>query len=159
MPAGKSHIRITLEDAAIHLWRRAPYWRLSIVMAAFFTIVAIAHLFYLASNSYSGPELTLKIRELHAARTLDGLVLTIEGDILNTGSTPRDVPRLRVALYNLTTAGELQSKIVDPPVVRLASGAVAHFRTSFERPDNRVDHAWVEMIGVWAYEVWLPKRQ
>jgi hypothetical protein len=38
--------------------------------------------------------LGLKIQKLAPARTLDGLI--IEGDVLNTGETPREIPRLRL---------------------------------------------------------------
>jgi DUF2939 family protein len=79
------------------------------------------------------PGAGLKIEKLAPARTPDGLM--IEGDILNTGSTPRDLPRLRVALRDAAER-EVQFKIVDPPSARLAPGAVAHFKTPFERPDK-----------------------
>jgi hypothetical protein len=75
----------------------------------------------------------LKIEKLAPARTPDGLM--IEGEITNTGKTARDIPRLRVALRD---AGEkeLQFKVVDPPTPQLLPGAVAHFKTPFEHPDN-----------------------
>jgi hypothetical protein len=75
----------------------------------------------------------LKIDNLLPARTPGGLL--IEGDVTNTGKTARDVPMLRVALRD---AGEkeVQSKIVDPPQRRLPPGAVAHFKTPFDHPDD-----------------------
>jgi hypothetical protein len=80
------------------------------------------------------PEAGLKIEKLAPARTPgDGLM--IEGDILNPGNIPRDVPRLRVALRNAAQR-EVQFEIIDPPSARLAPGAVAHFKTPFERPDD-----------------------
>jgi hypothetical protein len=79
------------------------------------------------------PGAGLKIEKLAPARTPSGLM--IEGDILNTGNTPRDVPRLRVALRDAGQK-EVQFKIVDAPTARLAPGAVAHFKTPFERPDD-----------------------
>ena len=39
---------ITLEDSARHLWRTAPWWRLSVMAAAAFTVAWVAHLGYLA---------------------------------------------------------------------------------------------------------------
>ena len=66
-------------------------------------------------------------------RTADGLV--IEGDITNTGSTARDVPRLRVALRDPGDK-ETQFKIIDPPTARLAPGETAHFTTSFDHSDE-----------------------
>jgi Protein of unknown function (DUF3426) len=61
--------------------------------------------------------------------------LTIEGDIHNTGKASQDVPRLRLALRDASQR-ELQVKIIDPPLSELRPDAVAHFRTSFQRPDN-----------------------
>ena len=66
--------------------------------------------------------------------TAEGLV--IEGDITNTGrSTARDVPRLRVALRD-PAEKETQFKIIDPPAARLGPGETAHFKTSFDHPDE-----------------------
>jgi hypothetical protein len=45
----------------------------------------------------------LKIQKLAPARSVDGLI--IEGDVLNTGATPREVPRLRVALRDAAEKG------------------------------------------------------
>ena len=75
----------------------------------------------------------LKIEKLAPSRTPDGLI--IEGDITNTGKTTRDVPRLRVALRDAAEK-EVQFKIVDPPQPRLPPGAVAHFKTPFDHPDD-----------------------
>jgi predicted Zn finger-like uncharacterized protein len=75
----------------------------------------------------------LKIEKLAPARTPDGLV--IEGEITNTGKTARDVPRLRVALHDAAEK-EVQFKIIDPPRTQLPPGAVAHFKTPFEHPDD-----------------------
>jgi len=75
----------------------------------------------------------LELAKIAPTRTADGLV--IEGDITNTGSTARDVPRLRVALRD-PAEKEKQFKIIDPPVLRLAPGETAHFKTSFDHPDE-----------------------
>ena len=72
-------------------------------------------------------------REGGASRTSDGLI--IEGDIANSGKTTQDVPRLRVALRDAAEK-EVQFKIVDPPQPRLAPGAIAHFKTPFDHPDD-----------------------
>jgi hypothetical protein len=79
----------------------------------------------------SGPG--LELAKIAPTRTADGLV--IEGDITNTSSTARDVPRLRVALRD-TTEKETEFKIIDPPTPRLAPGETAHFKTSFDHPDE-----------------------
>ena len=78
--------------------------------------------------SWSG----LKIGKLMPTRSLDGV--TIEGDITNTGYTTRDLPRLRVALHDVDQ--EVPFKIIDPPQLRLAAGAVAHFKTPLEHPED-----------------------
>jgi len=44
----KRSMAISLEDSAKHLWRDAPYWRVSVVAAAVFTVAWFAHLGYLA---------------------------------------------------------------------------------------------------------------
>lgn len=75
----------------------------------------------------------LKIQNLAPARTVNGLM--IEGDVLNAGTTPREVPRLRVALRDAAEK-EVQLKIINSPITRLAPGAIAHFKTPFERPDD-----------------------
>jgi len=79
----------------------------------------------------SGPGLELD--KIIPMRTGDGLV--IEGDITNTGSTARDVPRLRVALRDPDDK-ETQFKIIDPPTARLAPGETVHFTTSFDHSDE-----------------------
>jgi predicted Zn finger-like uncharacterized protein len=75
----------------------------------------------------------LELAKIAPTRTADGLV--IEGDITNAGSTAREVPRLRVALRD-PAEKEKQFKIIDPPVLRLAPGETAHFKTSFDHPDE-----------------------
>lgn len=50
---------IRLEDSASHLWRSAPYWRVSVVAAAAFTVAWVVHLGYLAlGNPDSDARLT-----------------------------------------------------------------------------------------------------
>jgi hypothetical protein len=61
--------------------------------------------------------------------------LVIEGDVTNTGNMPGEVPRLRVALRD-PAEKEKQFKIIDPPAARLAPGETAHFKTSFDHPDE-----------------------
>jgi hypothetical protein len=75
----------------------------------------------------------LKIEKLAPSRTPDGLV--IEGDIANAAKTTQDLPRLRVALRD-SAEKEVQFKIIDPPRPRLPPGAVAHFKTPFDHPDE-----------------------
>ena len=92
-----------------------------------------ARLYALAGFAAEPAWAGLKIEKLVPSRTPDGLV--IEGDIANSGKTTQDLPRLRVALRDASDK-EVQSKIVDPPQPRLAPGAVAHFKTPFDHPDD-----------------------
>jgi hypothetical protein len=94
---------------------------------------ATARLYAVAGLSAAPFGSGLELAKIAPTRTTDGLV--IEGDITNTGSTARDVPRLRVALRD-PAEKEKQFKIIDPPVVRLAPGETAHFKTSFDHPDE-----------------------
>jgi predicted Zn finger-like uncharacterized protein len=64
-------------------------------------------------------------------RTADSLV--IDGEIANRSDVVRQVPRLRVALRG-DDGVELESKVIDPPVATLPSGATARFNTVFEQP-------------------------
>jgi predicted Zn finger-like uncharacterized protein len=75
----------------------------------------------------------LQIGKVSPTRTADALI--IEGDITNVAGSPRALPKLRIALRD-PSGRELAFKIIDPPVAQLAPGAVAHFRTPFERPDD-----------------------
>jgi predicted Zn finger-like uncharacterized protein len=77
----------------------------------------------------SGPGLV--IGKVTPARNGDGLV--IDGEIANLGSTPRDVPRLRLALRDATEK-ELQFEVVDPPRARLQPGEIVHFSAPFAHP-------------------------
>ena len=92
---------------------------------------ATARLYAVAGLSAAPFGSGLELAKIAPTRTTDGLV--IEGDITNTGSTARDVPRLRVALRD-PAEKEKQFKIIDPPVARLAPGETAHFKTSFDHP-------------------------
>ncbi len=92
-----------------------------------------ARLYSLAGFAAEPPWTGLKIEKLAPSRTPDGLV--IEGDIANNGKTTQDLPKLRVALRDASEK-EVQFKIVDPPQPRLAPGAVAHFKTPFDHPDD-----------------------
>jgi predicted Zn finger-like uncharacterized protein len=64
-------------------------------------------------------------------RTPESLV--IDGSIVNSAGQPRRVPRLRVTLRD-GNKSNLESKVIDPPVDRLAPGASARFNTTFEHP-------------------------
>lgn len=75
----------------------------------------------------------LVIRNIIPARTPDGLV--VDGEIVNPGRVPRDVPRLRVALQD-SAEKELQFKIVDPPKPRLEPSEIVHFETPFTNPPD-----------------------
>jgi Protein of unknown function (DUF3426) len=92
-----------------------------------------ARLYALAGLSGAPPGPGLELAKIAPTRTAEGLV--IEGDITNTGSTARDVPRLRVALRD-PAEKETQFKIIDPPTARLGPGETAHFKTSFDHPDE-----------------------
>ena len=92
-----------------------------------------ARFYALAGFAAEPPWTRLKIEKLAPSRTPDGLV--IEGDIANNGKTTQNLPRLRVALRDASEK-EVQFKIVDPPQPRLAPGAVAHFKTPFDHPDE-----------------------
>jgi predicted Zn finger-like uncharacterized protein len=75
----------------------------------------------------------LIIRKITPARTADGLV--VDGEIVNPGTVPRDVPRLRVALQNSADKVVL-SETVDPPKPRLEPGEIVHFETPFAHPPD-----------------------
>ena len=92
-----------------------------------------ARLYALAGLSAEPPGTGLKIEKLAPSRTPDGLL--IEGDIANDGKTTLNLPRLRVALRD-SAEKEVQFKIIDPPKPRLPPGAVAHFKTPFDHPDD-----------------------
>jgi predicted Zn finger-like uncharacterized protein len=94
---------------------------------------AAARLYALAGlpAMQSGPG--LELGEVIPARTAGGLI--IEGNITNTGSTAREVPRLRVALRD-PNENETQFKIIDPPTARLGPGESEHFKTSFDNADE-----------------------
>jgi predicted Zn finger-like uncharacterized protein len=64
-------------------------------------------------------------------RTADSLV--IDGNIVNSAGQPQRVPRLRVTLRD-GNKSNLETKLIDPPVDRLAPGASARFNTTFEHP-------------------------
>jgi predicted Zn finger-like uncharacterized protein len=92
-----------------------------------------ARLYALAGFAAEPPWTGLKIEKLAPSRTADGLL--IEGDIANNGKTTQDLPRLRVGLRDASEK-EVQFKIVDPPQPRLPPGAVTHFKTPFDHPDD-----------------------
>jgi hypothetical protein len=94
---------------------------------------AAARFYALVGLAAAPPGPGLELAKIAPTRTAEGLV--IEGDITNTGTTVRDLPRLRVALRD-PAEKETQFKIVDPPTARLAPGETAHFKTSFDHPDE-----------------------
>ena len=94
---------------------------------------AAARLYALAGLTTTPPGPGLELAKITPTRTADGLV--IEGDIINPGGTARDVPRLRVALRDPSDK-EKQLKTIDPPTARLGPGETAHFKTSFDHPDE-----------------------
>ena len=94
---------------------------------------AAARLYAAAGLTAAPPGPGLELAKVAPTRTAEGLV--IEGDITNPGSTARDVPRLRVALRD-PAEKETQFKIIDPPTPRLGPGETAHFKTSFDHPDE-----------------------
>jgi predicted Zn finger-like uncharacterized protein len=59
--------------------------------------------------------------------------LVIDGNIVNGTTTSRRVPRLRITLRD-GSKSDLESKVIDPPVDRLAPGATAHFSANFDHP-------------------------
>ena len=107
------------------------------VMVARGAVVALwppaARLYALAGFPAEPPRTGLTIEKLVPSRTPDGLL--IEGDVANSGKTAQDLPRLRVALRDAAEK-EVQFKIIDPPEPRLPPGAVAHFKTPFDHPDD-----------------------
>ncbi|HTV88036.1 MAG TPA: DUF3426 domain-containing protein [Stellaceae bacterium] len=70
---------------------------------------------------------------LSPQRTGDALV--INGAIVNRAAVVRRIPPLRVTLRDRHEAA-LTSQVIDPPVVRLAPGASAHFNAVFEHPSG-----------------------
>ena len=99
-----------------------------------------AQFYALAGLLPESPGSGLKIAKLAPTRTPDGLI--IEGEIANNGKKVRDIPRLRVALRDAADK-EVQYKIIDPPEPRLAPGAIAHFRTPFDHPNNAATDVFV----------------
>lgn len=81
---------------------------------------------HLTEQPWAGLEVTVTPR-----RTPQSLV--IDGNIVNAASTTRRVPRLRVTLRDGNKT-DLESKVIDPPVDRLAAGATARFNTTFDHP-------------------------
>lgn len=86
---------------------------------------------YRAFNLVPAPAAGLKI-SLTVTRT--GGALAVAGDIVNGASETRELPRLRVSLQD-ARRNDVDIKIIDPPVARLAPGATARFQTVFEHPN------------------------
>jgi len=130
--------------------QRQPRRRLAIGWGVLGTVVALLALALVAATiarsevvamwpaaarlyALAGFSPKLEFRKIATTRTAEGLV--IEGDVTNTGTIPGEVPRLRVALRD-PAEKEKQFKIIDPPAPRLAPGETAHFKTSFDHPDE-----------------------
>jgi predicted Zn finger-like uncharacterized protein len=78
----------------------------------------------------------LDIANITSTRNADGLI--VEGDVANKTGTPRNVPRLRVALRD-GNQKELVFKIIEPPRERLLPGETSHFVVAFlPAPDGAV---------------------
>jgi predicted Zn finger-like uncharacterized protein len=126
---------------AVFGWAAAVLLVLLVVLAVLTGIVARRQLvamwppaerFYASIGLPVEPSGTgLVIGKITPMRTADGLV--IDGEIANLGSTPRDVPRLRVALQDAAEK-EVQFEVVAPPKARLQPGEIVHFATPFAHP-------------------------
>ena len=71
--------------------------------------------------------------EVSVTPARSGEALAINGEIVNTASAARRVPRLRVALRDGNKV-EVDFKVIDPPVEVLPPGASTRFSTVFDRP-------------------------
>ena len=80
----------------------------------------------LTEQPWAGLEVTVTPK-----RTPQSLV--IDGNIVNSATATRRVPRLRITLRD-GNKNDLESKLIDPPVDRLAPGATARFNTTFDHP-------------------------
>jgi hypothetical protein len=85
---------------------------------------------YRAVNMVPGPREGLKMT-LTVTRIGGGF--TVAGEIVNNASATREVPRLRVSLQDVRR-NDVDVRMIDPPVDRLAPGAAARFETVFEHP-------------------------
>jgi hypothetical protein len=95
---------------------------------------ASARLYAIVGLAPDTPGSGLEIAKILPKRTADGGIV-IEGDVANTGSRARDVPKLRVTLRD-SSKKEVQFKIIEPPKDRLLPGEVVHFKTPFEQPND-----------------------
>jgi hypothetical protein len=85
---------------------------------------------YGALNLVAAPGAGLKT-ELTLTRK--GGALVVAGQIVNKATETRDVPPLRVILQD-ARRNDVDVKMVDAPVARLAPGATVRFETVFEHP-------------------------
>src|SRR5215472_5125719 len=113
--------------------RRAVGWGVLGAVLVLLVLAALAAIIARKEVVAAWPGPGIELGKVTPTRTANGFV--IEGDIINAGSTVRDVPRLRVALRD-PAEKETEFKIIDPPTVRLGPGETAHFKTSFEHPDE-----------------------
>jgi hypothetical protein len=77
----------------------------------------------------------LTFRNYNSERTVqdNNEVLIVRGVIANTTDQPREVPLLRLALYNNQTL--LQEKIISPPQTTLDAHGTVGFRITLDQPD------------------------
>lgn len=85
---------------------------------------------YRSSGLAEAPGAGLKVT-VTATRSGGGLI--VGGEIVNSGGEAKQVPRLRVAVRD-GHGSEVDVRLLDPPVARLAPGATARFETIFEHP-------------------------
>lgn len=75
--------------------------------------------------------------------------LVVRGFIANTTDTPRDVPYLRLALFDATDA-VVQDMVAEPPQLSLDGGATTGFRIQLENPSaaaRRFEVDWTQPPG------------
>ena len=96
------------------------------IMAIYPPVTHLYAVFHMGEPSGPGLEVTSSLE-----RTSDSLL--VAGTITNAGAEPRPLARLRVTLLD-GSKGDLQSRIIDPPVAALPPGATAPYRTIFENP-------------------------
>jgi len=96
------------------------------IMAMYPAATPVYAVLHLTEPPGSGLEITSTV-----TRTADSLI--IAGNIVNDTAEPHRVARLRVTLRD-GAKGDLEAKVIDPPVDHLAPGATAQFNAVFEHP-------------------------
>jgi predicted Zn finger-like uncharacterized protein len=96
-----------------------------------------ARFYTLAGLGPAVPGQGLELREVTPSRSAENGVptLAINGQVANVSSTPRPVPRLRVALRDANNK-ELQSWVVSVTEQPLAPGASVPFHTTISQPPD-----------------------